>query len=50
MVLFITILAMNFAPKILGVADVLLRPGERARYGGGPALVIGAVTEAGFRC
>jgi membrane glycosyltransferase len=47
-VLFITILAMNFAPKILGVADVLLRPGERARYGGGPALVIGAVTEAVF--
>jgi len=47
-ILFITILAMNFAPKILGVLDVLLRSGERARYGGGGALALSALVEAVF--
>jgi membrane glycosyltransferase len=46
--LFVVILGMNFAPKILGVLDVLLRPEERRRYGGGVALVIGAFVEALF--
>jgi membrane glycosyltransferase len=47
-VLFIVILGMNFAPKILGVLDVALRPEERRQYGGASALVIGAMTEAVF--
>ncbi len=47
-ILFTVILAMNFAPKILGVLDVLLRAGERARYGGGLALAGSAVVEAVF--
>lgn len=47
-ILFFVILGMNFAPKILGVLDVLLRPGERARYGGGGVLALSAVIEALF--
>ena len=46
--LFVTVVLMNFAPKILGVIDVLLRRGERARYGGAAVLVWGAVLELGF--
>ena len=46
--LFVVILGMNFAPKILGVLDVLLRPEERRRYGGGAALMTGAFVEALF--
>ena len=46
--LFVTVVLMNFAPKILGVIDVLLRPGERARYGGAAALLRGAVLELVF--
>ncbi len=47
-ILFVTILLMNFAPKILGVADVFLKPRERARYGGGGALLAGALVEGVF--
>jgi membrane glycosyltransferase len=47
-ILFIVILGMNFAPKILGVLDVLLRPGERARYGGAGVLTLSAIVEALF--
>ena len=46
--LFIAIMVMNFAPKILGVLDVLLRPVERKRYGGAGALLTGALVEALF--
>ena len=46
--LFAIVLAMNFAPKILGVVDVLLRPQERWRYGGGGMLAVSAVVEALF--
>ena len=46
--LFVTVVLMNFAPKILGVIDVLLRPGERTRYGGAAVLVWGAVLELVF--
>jgi membrane glycosyltransferase len=46
--LFVVVLTMNFTPKILGVLDVLLRPVERRRYGGGGALAVGALIEALF--
>ena len=46
--LFVTVLLMNFAPRILGVIDVLLRPRERERYGGTAALVRGACIELLF--
>ena len=46
--LFFVILGMNFAPKILGVLDVLLRAEERKRYGGAGIIAVGAVVEALF--
>jgi membrane glycosyltransferase len=43
--LFLVVLTMSLTPKAMGVADVLVRPAERARYGGGPRLVLGALAE-----
>ena len=44
----IVILTMNFAPKVLGLIDVMLRSDERRRYGGASALAIGTLVEALF--
>ncbi len=46
--LFATVMFMIFAPKIASVLDVLLRSELRAKYGGGAAVAIGALTEFVF--
>lgn len=46
--LFATMFAMSLAPKVAGLLDVLLRAGERARYGGGARLAGGALAEFVF--
>lgn len=43
--LFLTTFAMSLMPKLAGLLDVLLRPEERRRYGGGGALMRGAILE-----
>ncbi|GAB4072042.1 glucans biosynthesis glucosyltransferase MdoH [Ancylobacter sonchi] len=43
--LFILTFLMSLAPKIAGLLDVLLRPGERQRYGGTGRLIGGALLE-----
>lgn len=43
--LFATVMFMIFAPKIASVLDVLLRADLRAKYGGGFAVAIGAISE-----
>ena len=47
-VLFTVILTLLFAPKILGLVDVCLRPIERARYGGRLAIVLSGFLELVF--
>lgn len=42
---FVVIFAMSLTPKIAGLADILVRRQERARYGGGARLVAGGVIE-----
>ena len=37
-----------YAPKLLGYAEVMLSPAERARYGGGARLALGAAVEIVF--
>ena len=46
--LYFGMLAIGFAPRLLGVLDVLLRSGERARYGGGALLLAGSLADALF--
>lgn len=46
--LFATMFAMSLAPKVAGLLDIVLRPGERARYGGTGKLVGGALSEFVF--
>ncbi|RTL94033.1 glucans biosynthesis glucosyltransferase MdoH [Ancylobacter aquaticus] len=46
--LFATMFAMSLAPKVAGFLDVLLRKGERRRYGGTGRLVGGALSEFVF--
>lgn len=48
LVLFLTVLGMNLAPKLATLTDVLLRGGLRRAYGGVPRIVCGAVLEFGF--
>ncbi|GLK72446.1 glucans biosynthesis glucosyltransferase MdoH [Ancylobacter dichloromethanicus] len=43
--LFVATFLMSLAPKLAGLADVLLRPGERQRYGGTGRLLGGALAE-----
>jgi membrane glycosyltransferase len=42
---FVVIFAMSLTPKLAGVADILVRREERARYGGGARLVAGGLIE-----
>ena len=46
--LFATVMAMSFAPKMLGIVDVLLRPAARRAYGGAGLLLAGALVETLF--
>jgi len=46
--LYLTMLVIGFAPRWLGMIDVLLRPAERARYGGALRLVGGSIIDALF--
>jgi membrane glycosyltransferase len=46
--LYFGMLAIGFAPRLLGVLDVLLRPRERARYGGTALLLAGSLADALF--
>ena len=41
-------LAMGFAPRLLGVLDVMLRPADRRRWGGGRRLLAGATLDGLF--
>jgi membrane glycosyltransferase len=43
--LFAVMYTMSLAPKIAGLLDVLLRPSERARYGGTASILAGAGVE-----
>ena len=47
-VLYFGFLLIGFAPRLLGVLDVALRPAERRRWGGLPRLLAGAVTDGLF--
>src|SRR5690606_21151419 len=42
--LYLTMMALGFAPRLLGVADILLR-GEARRYGGRRRLIAGALLD-----
>lgn len=46
--LFVATFVMSLTPKLAGLVDVLLRPGERQRYGGTARLLGGAVLEFVF--
>jgi membrane glycosyltransferase len=46
--LYFGMLALGFAPRLLGVCDVLLRPAERQRWGCGGRLLAGAVADGLF--
>jgi membrane glycosyltransferase len=46
--LYFGMLALGFAPRLLGVCDVLLRPAERRRWGGAARLLAGAVADGLF--
>jgi len=46
--LYIGTLLIGFAPRLLGVMDILLRPDRRAAYGGGGLLLAGALIDAVF--
>jgi membrane glycosyltransferase len=47
-VLAIAWIVSAYAPKLLGYAQVILSPRERARYGGGARFLLGAAAELGF--
>jgi membrane glycosyltransferase len=46
--MYFGMLGIGFAPRLLGVLDVLLRAEERRRYGGAPRLFVGALIDAVF--
>ncbi len=46
--LYFAMLAIGFAPRFLGVLDILLRPAQWARYGGIPRLLAGSLADALF--
>nr|WP_321985686.1 glucans biosynthesis glucosyltransferase MdoH [uncultured Lichenicoccus sp.] len=46
--LYFGMLALGFAPRLLGVLDVLLRPAERRRWGGAGRLLAGAGADGLF--
>ena len=46
--LYFAMLAIGFAPRFLGVLDILLRPAQWARYGGVLRLLAGSLTDALF--
>jgi len=46
--LYFTTLAIGFAPRILGVIDILMQPARRAAYGGSPRLLAGALIDIVF--
>jgi membrane glycosyltransferase len=46
--LFVSLLLMNLLPKIAGVADVLMQPAVRARYGGAGRVLAGFMVEFVF--
>jgi membrane glycosyltransferase len=46
--LYFGFLLIGFAPRLLGVLDIALRPGERRRWGGLPRLLAGAATDGLF--
>jgi membrane glycosyltransferase len=46
--LYFGMLGIGFAPRLLGVLDILLRRSERERYGGAPRLLAGAFVDALF--
>jgi membrane glycosyltransferase len=47
-VLYFGFLLIGFAPRLLGVLDIALRPAERRRWGGLPRLLAGAATDGLF--
>lgn len=47
-ILFVVTFLMSLAPKLAGLLDILLRPGERRRYGGSGRLLGGASIEFFF--
>lgn len=47
-VLFLMIMTMIFAPKLVSIADVLTRPNLRKAYGGGFAVITSAAVEIVF--
>ncbi len=46
--LYFGMLILGFAPRLLGVVDILLRKKERKRWGGGMRILAGAVTDGLF--
>ena len=46
--LYFGMLGLGFAPRLLGVLDIMLRPAQRRRWGGGGRLLAGAATDALF--
>ncbi|WP_420405651.1 glucans biosynthesis glucosyltransferase MdoH [Nisaea sp.] len=48
LVLFVTVMAMTFAPKILGILDVALRRSARGSYGGMARILAGTLVELVF--
>jgi len=46
--LYLIVMAMIFAPRLLGVVDVLLRPGASRRYGGRGRLLTGVIIDLVF--
>ncbi|MFX4221990.1 MAG: glucans biosynthesis glucosyltransferase MdoH [Thalassobaculum sp.] len=46
--LFATMMAITFAPKIMGVLDIMLSAAKRRRYGGGSRMAAGALVELVF--
>ncbi|MCR9070400.1 MAG: glucans biosynthesis glucosyltransferase MdoH [Alphaproteobacteria bacterium] len=46
--LFATMMAVTFAPKIMGVVDIMLSAAKRRRYGGGVRMTAGALLELVF--
>jgi membrane glycosyltransferase len=46
--LYLSMLALGFAPRFLGVADILLSPGGARRYGGAGRLLAGSALDCLF--
>jgi len=46
--LFATMITLTFAPKIMGVVDILLSTAKRRRYGGGGRVLAGSLVELVF--